>query len=185
MQIESQNFLKLVERAKSLAFFDIESTGLKGDYNSTLVVSVRPYGEKAKNFSVIQQGNDQRLVREVKEELEKYDCWVSYYGKMFDIPFLNTRLLKWGLDPIEKRHHIDLYFVLKSNILTGRRSQGHLLQWFGTPQQKMGVSADVWAMMATDPKKYMPQMISRCASDTAGLEALYNKTKHLIREITR
>lgn len=184
MQLEAQDFLRLVEGNKSLVFVDIESTGLKGDYSSTLVVSVKPYHGKPVSFVVKQPGNDQKLVREAKEMLEKADCWVTYYGKMFDVPFLNTRLLKWGFDPIEKRPHIDMYFVLKSNIVTGRRSQSHLLLWLGTKEQKMGVSADVWAQISSEPHN-LETMRKRCESDVAGLEGLYDKTKHLIREITR
>lgn len=185
MNLEPKDFLRLVEKAKTLVFFDIEATGLKGDYNSILVVSVKPYGLKPESFSVLQVGNDKRVVREAKERLEAADCWVGYYSKGFDIPMLNTRLLRWGLPPIEKRPHLDLYFTLKSNILTGRRSQAHLLRWLGTAEQKMDVGADVWAEMGLDFNKNIKTMIQRCESDTAGLEGLYNATKHLVRELKK
>ena len=42
MQLDAQDFLRLVESNKSLGFVDIESTGFRGDYNSVLVVSVLP-----------------------------------------------------------------------------------------------------------------------------------------------
>lgn len=185
MKVDTQDFLRLVEKSKSICFFDIESTGLKGDYNTVLVVSVKPYGEKAISFPVVQPGNDQKVVREAKEELEKYDCWVSYYGKMFDIPMLNTRLLKWHQEPINKKPHLDMYFACKSALLTGRRSQAHMLRWIGAETQKMDVSPDAWADVLANPKKHMPTMIERCESDCAGLEALYNRTKHLVRDINR
>jgi uncharacterized protein YprB with RNaseH-like and TPR domain len=185
MQVDSQRFLAMAEKAKSIAFFDIEANGLNGDYNSVLVVSVKPYGQKPISLHVNQIGNDQKLVREAKELLETFDCWVSYYGKGFDIPMLNTRLLKWEQWPIAKRHHVDMYYVLRYNVKTSRHSQAHLLTWLGTKEQKMTVSADVWNMMAANPRKYMPTMIKRCESDTIGLEALYDKSKHLISEITR
>jgi uncharacterized protein YprB with RNaseH-like and TPR domain len=185
MQVDAQRFLTMVEKAKSIAFFDIEASGLNGDYNSALVVSAKPYGLKPVTLSVVQPGNDQKMVREAKELLESFDCWVSYYGKGFDIPFLNTRLLKWGIAPIDKRHHIDMYYVLAYSLKTSRRSQAHLLNWLGTPEQKMSVSADVWNRIAENPTKHMPTMRKRCESDCAGLESLYDRTKHLIREITR
>jgi uncharacterized protein YprB with RNaseH-like and TPR domain len=184
MQIEAQDFLRLVEQTKGLVFVDIESTNLRGDYGAALVVSIKPYKSKPTSFVVKQVGNDQRIVREAKEMLEDANCWVTYYGKMFDIPFLNTRLLKWGDGPIEKKPHIDMYFTLKSNILTARKSQSHLLLWLGTQEQKMGVSADVWARIASGGQN-LTTMRQRCESDVSGLEGLYDKTKHLIREITR
>lgn len=185
MQLDAQTFLRLVEESNRICFFDIEATGLKGDYNSALVVSVRPFKGKVISFAVEKPGEDRAVVLAAKKELEKYDCWVSYYGKGFDILMLNTRLLRWRKPPIEKRPHVDMYWTLKSNILTAHRSQAHLLGWLGTPEQKMGVSAEVWNRILANPVREMSRMIRRCESDTAGLEALYKRTKHLIRDVTR
>lgn len=183
MKIDPQTFLDLVENNSSLAFVDIEATGVKGDYNSVLVVSVKPYNLDPISFAIKQPGNDQKVVREAKEFLEGFNCWVTYYGKGFDIPMLNTRLLKWKLLPIQPRHHIDLYYTLKSHILTGRRSQAHLLEWLETPQQKMTVSGEVWNRILYNTPEEMKKMVARCESDAVGLEALYKETRHLIRDI--
>ena len=185
MQVSAQDFLRLIEPAGTLAFVDIESSGFRGDYNSILCVSVKPHGREPVTFSAKQAGNDQQIVRLAKEALEAADCWVTYYGKGFDIPMLNTRLLKWGMRPIDKRPHIDMYYQLKSKLLTSRRSQAHMLDWLETPVRKMSVSADAWVAIIRDIKKEMPQMIERCESDVAGLEALYDQTKHLIEDIKR
>lgn len=186
MQIEAQDYLRLVEKANTLAFFDIEATGLRGDYNSVLVASIKPYNSKPYSFVIKQPGNDNKVVRDVKEALESYDCWVTYYGKGFDIPMINTRLLKWKARPLEKRHHLDMFFTLKSNLLTARKSQGHLLSWLGTPEEKMTVGADVWSQVLMDPSgPAMKTMIARCESDVEGLQALYERTKHIIKDLKR
>lgn len=186
MKIEANEFLELCEAANKLAFFDIESTGLRGDYNSVLVVSVKPFKGDPVTFHVKQPGNDQKVVRDAKNELEKYTVICGYYSKGFDIPMLNTRLLKWGSEPIAKILHLDMYYTLKYNLLTGRRSQAHLLEWLETPQQKMTVGADEWVKILRDPMgKPMKTMIARCESDCTGLQNLYERTKHLIREIKR
>ena len=185
MRIDEQTFLRLVEQAHKLVFFDIEATGLRGDYNSVLCVSLKPYGLPAYTFSVAQPGNDQKVVLEAKEALEEYEVWCGYYSKGFDLPMLNTRLLRWHRDPIEKRPHIDMYYSLKYNLLTARKSQSHLLSWLGTPEQKMTVGAEEWNEVLANPKVHMKTMRARCESDVAGLEALYERTKHLIREVKR
>jgi len=119
------------------------------------------------------------------KELEKYSVWCGYYSKGFDIPMLNTRLLRWRQAPIEKRMHLDMYYSLKYALLTARKSQGHLLSWLGTPQQKMGVSASVWSDILNDVEGQMPEMIARCESDVKGLEALYKRTRHVVRDLKR
>ena len=183
--VDVQEYLDLVEGAGKLVFFDIESTGLRGDYNSVLCVSLKPYGKKPYTFSIKSPGNDQGVVVAAKKELEKYSVWCGYYSKGFDIPMLNTRLLRWRQAPIEKRMHLDMYYSLKYALLTARKSQGHLLSWLGTPQQKMGVSASVWSDILNDVAGQMPEMIARCESDVKGLEALYKRTRHVVRDLKR
>ena len=185
MKIEAQRFLELVELANTAAFVDIEATGLRGDYNSVLCVSIRPFRGKPEVFAVERAGEDRAVVKAVKKAMEKYDLWVTYYGKGFDLPMLNTRLLQHCSMPIEPRHHLDMYYMLKSRLLTARRSQGHILSWLKTPEQKMGVSAEVWNMVLANPKREMPKMIARCNSDTEGLMALFRRTSHLVRDLTR
>lgn len=185
MQINVESFLRMTEETNSLAMVDIEATGLKGDYNSILCVSIKRFNSKPETIAVRSVGSDKAVVKETKKRLEDLECWVTYYGKGFDIPMINTRLLRWGLRPVDKRPHIDMYYSLKSSILTGRRSQGHLLTWFGNEEQKMGVSANVWSEMPSKFREHMPTMIERCESDVRGLQDLYEKTKHLIKDIRR
>lgn len=185
MQIDPQVFLDMAEASHKLAFVDIEVTGLRGDYNSVLVVSVKPYGGKPVSYVVARQGQDRKVVSDAAAALEEYTCWVTYFGKGFDIPMLNTRLLRHGLSPIDKRLHIDMYYVLKYNLLTARRSQSHLLSWLNTPQQKMSVGAETWNEVVAGDPVALATMVRRCESDTRGLEALYKKTRHLIADIKR
>jgi hypothetical protein len=185
VQLNEQEYLDLVEQTHKIACIDIEATGLRGDYNSVLCVSIKPYGKKPYTFKVVQAGNDQKVVRDAKAALEDYSCWVTYYGKGFDIPMLNTRLLRWKQNPIDKRPHIDMYYTLKYNVLTARKSQGHLLSWLEGPDQKMSVSAEVWNRILSDTEAEMGTMVKRCESDTIGLESLYKKARHLVREIKR
>ena len=183
MKLEAQTYLDWAEELNQICFFDIEASGLKGDYNSTLVVSILPFKGKPETYTVKRVGFDRALLEEVSKKLSSYHCWVTYYGKGFDIKMLNTRLTRWGLPPIPSRNHIDLYFSLKYHLLTARKSQGHLLSWLGTPESKMSVSASVWSEIASDLDKHMPTMIARCESDTKGLRALYKRTRHLIKEV--
>jgi hypothetical protein len=43
----------------------------------------------------------------------------------------------------------------------------------------------MWNRVLAWPKAYLPTMVERCESDVTGLEALYDATKHLIREVKR
>lgn len=184
MKVDAQDFLRLAEKSHSLAFVDIEATGLRADYCSTLVVSIKPYGLKPYSLTVNQVGNDIGVVMAAKKELEKYDAWVTFYGKGYDIPFLNTRLLKWLKAPIEKKPHVDMYYTLKYGTLLSRRSMAHMARFLKEGEQKQDVGPDVWAEIGSQPGA-MKKMRARCESDVRVLEDLYNKTKHLIKDISR
>lgn len=184
MQLKAQEFLPVVEAAKKLLIFDIEATQLRGDYGSILCASFLPYSGKPITVCVDKAGDDRKVVREIKEIMSEYPVWVSYYGKGFDVPFIQTRLLVNGHKQLEKKHHIDMYYVLKYKLLTARRSQGHLLSLLRTQEQKMSVGANAWNEVMHDTQA-LKLMCARCESDVAGLQNLYDKTKHLIEEIQR
>lgn len=183
MQMDAQMFLPIAERAGAMAFVDIEASNLKADFGTVVVVSIKPYGQPAKTFSC-RPGRDKALLKQVADELAKYPVWVTFYGKLFDVPFINSRLLVNGLKPLPKHHHIDMYWVIKPQTALSRRNQAHLLEWLSAPSKKMSVSPNVWAEMPAKPEN-IKILEERCESDVVGLEAMYEKTKHLIREITR
>ena len=186
MQLDNaQMFLRLVENSHTLCCFDIESTGLRCDYNSVLVVSIKPYGKKPITFTVRTPGNDKVLVGEAARELEKYDCWVSYFGKGFDVPMLQGRLLLHKLPLLNKRHHLDMYYHINAHTNTARKSQAHRCEWLDTPTKKMTVGAEKWNQILADYEGNKKLMIKRCESDTQGLEGLYDRTKHLVVNVTR
>ena len=185
MQVDTAEYLSLLEKSGGLLFVDIEASGLRGDYNTCLVVSGKEFGKKPISHHVRRVGDDKALVISAKKMLEGARVWVTYYGKGFDLKFLNTRLLRHGQPPIGKRPHLDMYYSLKAATLTARRSQGHLLSWLETPQEKMTVGASVWADMGIRFGELMPKMVARCESDVKGLEALYKRTRHLIVDISR
>ncbi|MCI0349107.1 MAG: ribonuclease H-like domain-containing protein [Acidobacteriales bacterium] len=185
MQLNAQDFLSLAERANSLCTFDLESTGTKGDYNSILCVTVKPWHAKPVSFVVDRPGNDRAILADVRDELHKYDCWVGYYSKGFDTPMLQSRLLVNRLKPLIKRPQVDMYYVMKYHTITGRRSQAHLLEWLNLKQKKMTLSPDLWVQVLKNPARNLPTLRKRCESDCAGLENLYDSCKHLIAEVTR
>src|SRR2546430_7520909 len=39
-----------------------------------------------------------------------YDGLITYYGSMFDVPMLRTRMFYHGLSPFPKIKHLDMYF---------------------------------------------------------------------------
>lgn len=183
-QLETQDYLRLTEKAGTLVTWDLEATGLNGDYNSILCGSLKPFGKQPVTYQVTVPGDDRDTCAAIAGALSEADVWVTYYGKGFDVKMLRARLLYHGLPDLVKRPHIDMFFVLMA-LKTSRHSQAHLLSWLGCDEQKMGVPAGQWSEVLANPKKVMPVMVKRCESDCRGLEALYKRSKHIIKDVKR
>ena len=185
MQLDAQDYLELVEKTGDLLFFDIESTSLNGDFGSIVCVSLKTHGRDPVTFKVNKVGDDKKLIQNVSKYMAERGCWVSYYGKGFDIKMLNTRLLYHKLPAMTKNLHLDLYYSVRYQLKLGSGKLGHMVDWLRLGEGKMTVPTGVWAEVAMYPKKNIPILVDRCESDVRILENLYNSTKHLVVNITK
>ena len=91
----------------SIAYVDIETTGLSKSYNEITTIAL--YDGKAVHTYV----NGKNLTQ-FKTDIKKYKMIVTYNGKTFDIPFIESYF------GITLNHtHIDLRYLLKDLGLTG------------------------------------------------------------------
>lgn len=185
IQVDTQEYLDLVEKTNSILFWDIESSGgFNADYGSAVVISGKPFGKKAQSFVVSQVGHDQKIVREFREYADSFPVWCTYFGKGFDVKFVNSRLLKWKLPSLPKKLHIDMYFQLAPKLALSRKSMAHISSFLKTKHRKMAVDPDVWANAPFDPAS-LPILQQRCEADCVELEDLYSRTRQLIADIKR
>ncbi len=149
-------------------------------------MSIKPNGKPPTTFAIEQPGNDQRVVREARDYLAEAAMWVTFYGKGFDVKMLEGKLLKWGRDPLIKKPHLDIYFHLLHKVNTSRKSLAHVTEWLNIPEKKMHVNPNEWNSVLYDTKKVMKNvMIPRCESDVCSLEGVFERTKHLVINVTR
>ena len=90
------------EFRKSIAYIDIETTGLDRYYESITTIAL--YNGKSIFYYVRDQNLDDFL-----DEIKKYKILVTYNGKLFDVPFIE-RYFNTKLD----HAHIDLRYLLGS-----------------------------------------------------------------------
>ena len=184
MQIETQEFLDLVEESGELTFFDLECASLGPDYGSILVASYKKWHKKPESFVVATPGDDLIVTSAIVNVLENTKCWVSYFGKGFDVPYLQARSLVHGLPALTKQPHVDMYYSLRRTLNLSRGSMAHIASWLKLPEQKMAVSPEVWSKVNVD-RKHLDTLRKRCESDCMVLEKLWEKTRHLIRDVKR
>src|SRR5438132_201789 len=86
-----------------IACFDIETSDLKANKGHMFCAcSADPLTNKVTTFRIDRYKgyrndlrNDRNLVIDIVDYLSDADLLVTYYGKRFDIPFLNSRILYW------------------------------------------------------------------------------------------
>jgi uncharacterized protein YprB with RNaseH-like and TPR domain len=92
------------------AVVDIETTGFHAEECIILNARVKAPGAPAKVFGLHAQGFgrdeatlDEKVVLALRREMEAFDGWITWYGLMFDLPFIDDRLMLTGHSPLERR----------------------------------------------------------------------------------
>ena len=101
--LPSREHWRLYPELKDKAcFLDIETTGLSKHYNSITTIGMFD-GSSSKVFV---QGED---LGEFPDYIKKFPLIVTFNGRCFDVPFINTKFPDLNLDPF----HVDLRFAMR------------------------------------------------------------------------
>ena len=185
MQVDAQKYLNLVEATDRIGFLDIESSGFKADYNRIFCASVVTYqGSCPRTWMVPKTGNDKTLLVDIKNWIDdSLDIVVTYYGKGFDWPMLNSRRIYHNLPMLRPMHHIDMYYTLRPKLQISSKKLGHVANFLKLNNRKMEVLPSTWAELLSDYDTNMPILKERCESDVLVLRDLYKRLRKLITNV--
>jgi len=97
------------------AFLDTETTGLAGGTGTYAfligVGNIEPAGFPLRQFLMRDYGEEPSLLRRLSEHLAQFDVLITYNGKTYDQPLLETRFrMARARHPFERMEHLDLLF---------------------------------------------------------------------------
>lgn len=97
------------------AFLDTETTGLAGGSGTYAFLvgigRITPEGFRIRQFFMREHGEEPSLLHAVAEHLSRFDVLVTYNGKIYDQPLLETRFrMVRSRPPFERMGHLDLLF---------------------------------------------------------------------------
>jgi uncharacterized protein len=97
------------------AFLDTETTGLAGGTGTYAfligVGSIEPAGFRLRQFFMRDYGEEASQLYRLAEYLAQFDVLVSYNGKAYDQPLLETRFrMARARHPFDRMEHLDLLF---------------------------------------------------------------------------
>lgn len=184
-----------------LAIVDIETTSLKGDTGFLLCAGVKPLDDEPvilelRKLAVTSSRHtiDRRLARELRDVMERYDGWITWNGLLFDLPYINDRLLICGERPLEKRFARGLDMMYHAKI--GKSTfQSAKLDWvmkaFRCPYRKTDLDLSVWkeaeaeALRGFRTREAYRKILDHNYWDLYGTEFVFHKLKGRIQTISK
>lgn len=171
-------------------FFDIETTNLRANVGHVLVVCILPLDTdniqifRLDKYRCPKKYDDSRLLCIVKKYMEDSFCWVSWNGKMFDIPFVNSRLLLRGYETIRPRMHIDLMYYARRPFLQLTSSRlAAVAKTFHLSTQKDEFDYDPWQAAEHLEKWGMDYVADHCVKDVTVLKEAFGVLLPFIKNI--
>lgn len=167
-----------------ILFWDIETFGMNfnADAGFIMVISYKWKGEK-KVHTITRKNptewsrklfDDKEICREFAKVFASADMHVTWNGTRFDVPFLQTRMMKHRLGILPPIAHEDGLRTARRS-LKMRRSLDNIQKFFelGTEKEDMNL-AKVWMPAAMGDPIALKQVIKRCESDVKLLEEAYD-----------
>lgn len=102
---------------KTFAVFDIETTGLSPASCKVILSGILLYdGEECQiiQYFANEESDEKEILEKTMDDLSRVDYILTYNGKHFDIPFMETRGRKHGL-AFCAPYNLDLYLVLSGH----------------------------------------------------------------------
>lgn len=161
----------------TIAAFDLETSNLSGDYGVLGVAVVQPSTARApvvyradeicKDWAK-GRSNDREIVRRVAESLASFDILIAHNGatgRGFDVPFLQSRLARWGLPAFPRKKMIDPVQIARNQFRLSSNSLESISAHLGL-EPKMKLPPSVWLEAFLDgDKRAMDRIVARCKSD--------------------
>lgn len=180
-----------------IAFLDIETTNLVADIGFILCIGYEcmEIGKKgtgvkitrideSKNYSK-KLYDDSKCVKDIAKWLntDNPDFLVHYNGDSFDIPYIQSRLIKIGAKSLPPFRSIDHWKTSRYKLRLHSFSLDTLAKHLNIPEQKTHFDTTVWLKASYGDKGCMNKIVSHCRIDIKILEKCHEKVVPVLRSM--
>lgn len=179
-----------------VAAFDLETTDLKAFMGTLLCGSFQEIdsfgGTHPRTYTIqieppenpFDPNPDKAIAVAIRDEVEKYNLVLSWNGKMFDVPFLNARLLFHHERPVRPQFHLDLmYYAGYSSNRIGSKRLASVQQFLGIEEQKTGLDWDIWKAASKGDPVALSEVVRHCEIDVRVLAEAYWRLLPYVRNL--
>lgn len=166
---------------------DIESTNLNATFGTILAIGYKWLGNPRVKVPTIldysKNGmlDDRGLVEHFAEVYSEADAAVWHYGSRFDVPMIQSKLLKYGLPPLAPVPLIDTWRVARYTFKLHSNRLATLQEFLGCEHSKTPITFDDWLKAAHGDKKSLKYVVEHCKRDVQTLEDVYIKLRPFIK----
>lgn len=110
--------LREYSKDRRMVFFDIETLGLNPQFYPIILIGMS-YEESGKyiveQFFAEDILEEEDILSQFKQKIAPSDILVTYNGKNFDVPYINKRMERYGLDFTLNNEHLDVICHVRPN----------------------------------------------------------------------
>lgn len=169
---------------------DIEASNLTADFGIVLCCGFKEVGRGKPEVPCIYDytGKDllvreRKLLDDMQKRMIEADVWLTHYGKGYDIPFINSRLLYHRLPVVPPNFpHIDTWKVSRYNLKLRNNRLNTISEFFKTQDEKNKIKPEQWLFALSGDRKSMGYIVEHCRRDVVVLEEVYTLLRPLITD---
>ncbi len=167
---------------KKIGYFDIEASGLVGNFSIMLSWAIKTRGENEVLHSVIHKEDinsglmDARLVEELMDAMRQYDVLCTFYGTNFDIRYTRTRACAHGIafPHYREMQHKDIYYQVRRLFKLHSNSLDSACEFFGI-KGKTRLKPKIWNRAKYGDENALEYIVKHNIADVRILERLHKK----------
>lgn len=170
-----------------ILLWDLETSNLNANFGFIISASYKWLGEdkvhtvridKSKGYNK-DRTNDKEIVEHLGEVISQADMMVTHYGKRFDFPYLQTRRMVHGLDPLPPVAHVDTWWIARYRMKLNSNRLDTLARFLGCAVQKTAVSGPHWVRAMAGHKDAIDYVVDHGEKDVLVLEEVYLQIRPL------
>jgi len=170
--------------SEKIGFVDIETTNLNADFGYIICYCIKDLdGEITSRLltpqEILSYDFDKPLMVQFLRDIRGYDKLIGYYSRdyRFDIPYLRTRALKWGLDfPTWKEYvFVDAFDLVKGKMRLHRNRLECACDLLGIPSKAHRLNPEIWQRSQAGCPDALDYILTHCEEDVIALEQVYKR----------
>lgn len=168
---------------EKLGFFDIECSNLKANFGIIFSYSFKVAGKKKYYEGVVTKKEmnegvlDKRVVWDCINDMLRFDRIVGHYSTKFDVPYIRTRALYWGLEfPLfGEVRHTDTYYMARAKLCLHSNRQNVIAETLHGYSHKTKIDPKHWIMALQGNEEALKYISKHNRIDVIELEKNYDK----------